>query len=105
MHPLDLLTSPDHTTIDILHAINVTSPTPEHFTKILKLRKEAKENTLQASDQLEQLRQISLPPQETIETIAQRWKEFYYTFIDPSIPHDDSIQSFIEDITYCYERN
>jgi len=69
-HPLDLLTSPDHTTIDILHAINVTSPTPEHFTRILKLRDQAKKKTQYPPYFLEQLRQISNLPQETIESIA-----------------------------------
>jgi hypothetical protein len=107
-HPLDLLTSTDHTTLDILNSINVTAPTPEHFTKILKLRKEAKENTLQASDQLEQLRQISNLPQETIESIAIRWKEFYCTNMKPvaakswyNSNEEMPIEVFMQDVEYA----
>ena len=107
MHPLDLLISPDHTTLDILHAINVTSPTPEHFIRILKLRKEAKEKTLTTSDQLEQLRQISILPQETIEQIALKWKAFYCTHAKPltkkswyNSNEEIPLEVFIQDIEY-----
>ena len=107
MHPLDLLTSEDHTTLDILQAINVTTPTPEHFIRILKLRKEAKEKTLTTSDQLEQLRQISILPQETIEQIALKWKAFYCTHAKPltkkswyNSNEEIPLEVFIQDIEY-----
>ena len=103
MHPLDLLISPDHTTLDILHAINVTSPTPEHFTRVLKLRKEAKEKTLTTSNQLEQLRQISLLPQETITTIAIRWQAFYkeYAINLDSTSWSLPLDVFIHDVEHA----
>lgn len=107
MHPLDLLTSEDHTTLDILQAINVHTPTPEHFTRVLKLRKEAKDKTITTSEQLEQLLQISNLPQETIESIAIRWKEFYCTNAKPptkkswyNSPSEIPLDVFIQDIEY-----
>jgi len=108
MHPLDLLTSPDHTTLDILQAINVTTPTPEHFTRVLKLRKEAKDKTITTSNQLEQLRIISNLPQETIDSIALKWKAFYCTNAKPPTKkswynsnEELPIEIFIQDVEYA----
>jgi hypothetical protein len=106
-HPLDLLTSPDHTTLDILHSINVQTPTPEHFTRILKLRDQAKKKTQYPPYFLEQLRQISLLPQETIETLAQKWKDYYCEYAKPQTikswynsNEELPIEIFIQDVEH-----
>ena len=40
-----------------------------------------------------------------MQELAQEWRTFYLSHVNPLLSYDDSMQSFIEDVTYCYERN